>query len=40
MQSLIIYVSKLFPGSISDKAITKDSGLLEHFVPGDLILAD
>ena len=34
------HVSKLFPGSTSNKAIVEKSGVLEHFRPGDLILAD
>ena len=38
--ALITHVSGLFPGSVSDKSIVQESGLLEHFVPGDLILAD
>lgn len=37
---VITYVSKLYPGSISDKEIVEKSGLLRHFVAGDLILAD
>jgi len=38
--AVITYVSKLFPGSISDKAIVQESGLLQHLTPGDMILAD
>ena len=38
--AVITYVSKLYPGSISDKSIVQKSGLLNHFVPGDVILAD
>ena len=38
--AVITYVSKLYPGSISDKSIVQKSGLLNHFVPGDLTLAD
>ena len=37
---VLTYVSKLYPGSISDKEIVQQSGILKHFVPGDLILAD
>ena len=37
---VITYVSKLYPGSISDKAIVKQSGLLNHLTAGDLVLAD
>ena len=33
-------MSKLFPGSVSDKFIVQQSGLLRHLVTGDLILAD
>ena len=36
----ITYVSKLYPGSISDKEIIKQSGLMNHAASGDLILAD
>ena len=38
--AVITYLSGLFPGSLSDKSLVQESGLLEHFVPGDLILAD
>ena len=38
--AVITYVSKLFPGSISDKAIVQESGLLKILTPGDMILAD
>ena len=38
--AVITYVSKLFPGSTSDKAIVENSGVLSHFKAGDLILAD
>ena len=38
--AVITYVSKLYPGSISDKAIVQESGLLNHLTPGDLVLAD
>lgn len=38
--AVITFISKLYPGSISDKEITKQSKLLEHMVSGDLILAD
>ena len=37
---MLTYVSNLNPGSISDKSIVQQSGLLKHFVAGDLILAD
>lgn len=36
----IVYVSDLYPGSTSDVAIVQDCGILHHFKPGDLILAD
>ena len=37
---VITYCSNLFPGSVSDKAIVQESGILSHFKSGDLILAD
>lgn len=38
--AVITYVSKLYPGSISDKEIVEQSGLMNHMASGDLILAD
>ncbi|KAK0149204.1 hypothetical protein N1851_010268 [Merluccius polli] len=38
--AVITYCSKLYPGSVSDKAIVTKSGILEVFRSGDLILAD
>lgn len=38
--AVITHVSKLFPGSTSDKAIVENSGVLSNFTAGDLILAD
>ena len=35
---VITYVSRLYPGSISDKTIVQQSGLLNHFTVGDMIL--
>ena len=37
---VITYVSWLYPGSISDKTIVQQSGLLNHLTAGDMILAD
>lgn len=37
---VITYVSRLYPGSISDKSIVEQSGLLNHLTAGDMILAD
>ena len=37
---VITYVSKLYAGSTSDKGIVQKCGILNHFVAGDLILAD
>lgn len=36
----ITYTSKLYTGSRSDKEIVSDCKILDHMVPGDLILAD
>ena len=35
--AVITFVSKLYPGSISDKAIVQQSGLLNHLVAGDMV---
>ena len=35
-----VFVSELYPGSISDKEIVKRSGLLEVVQPGDEIMGD
>lgn len=37
---VLTYVSNIYPGSISDISIVQQSGLLKHFVAGDVILAD
>lgn len=37
---VLTYCSDVYPGSLSDKAIVKDSGILNQFQAGDLILAD
>ena len=37
---VITFISNLYPGSTSDKAIVKHCGILEQLQPGDLILAD
>ena len=36
----ITFVSKLFPGSISDKQLTLKSGILDLLEPGDSVMAD
>ena len=36
----IPFVSKLFPGSISDKELTRKSGLLDLLERGDSVMAD
>ena len=36
----ITFVSKLYPGSISDKMLTKKSGLLDLLEKGDSVMAD
>ena len=38
--AVITYCSTLFPGSVSDKAIVAQSGFLNIFEAGDMILAD
>ena len=38
--AVITFVSDLYPGSVSDKAIVQKCGILSHFLAGDLILAD
>lgn len=37
---LCVYISPLYPGSVSDANIVKHSHFFENLVPGDLILAD
>ena len=37
---VVTFVSNLYPGSISDKELTRRSGLLELLQPGDLVMAD
>lgn len=37
---VVIFASALYPGSISDKKITANCGVLKEFVAGDLIVAD
>ena len=36
----INFVSKVYPGSISDKDLTEASGVLQNTVPGDGLLVD
>ena len=37
---VVTFVSDLYPGSISDKELTRRSGLLELLQPGDSVMAD
>ncbi|KAK9727489.1 DDE superfamily endonuclease [Popillia japonica] len=37
---VVTFVSKLYPGSTSDKKIVQHCGILQHLEAGDLILAD
>ena len=37
---VVIFVSSLYPGSISDKELTKKSGLLHLLESGDSVMAD
>ncbi|XP_051158519.1 uncharacterized protein LOC127279903 [Leptopilina boulardi] len=39
-QGTISFISEAFGGRISDKQITKDSGILDHLIPQDVVLAD
>lgn len=39
-QGAIIFISKGWGGRVSDQYLTEHSGLLEHLLPGDQILAD
>ncbi|CAM4514876.1 unnamed protein product [Leuciscus chuanchicus] len=38
--AVITYCSRLYPGSVSDKAIVAKSGILDVFKSGDVVLAD
>ena len=40
LHQIITSVSKLYPGSVPDKAIVQQSGLLNHLTAEDLIPAD
>ena len=37
---VITFVSKLYAGSISDKELTRNSGILDLLEPGDSVMAD
>jgi len=39
-QGVIAFVSKGWSGRVSDKHLTECSGILDHLLPGDLVLAD
>ena len=37
---IITFVSSLYPGSISDKELTRRSGIMDLLEPGDSVMAD
>ena len=39
-QGVISYVSSAWGGRVSDKYLTEHCGLLDHLIPGDIVLAD
>ncbi|KAK7150960.1 hypothetical protein R3I93_012027 [Phoxinus phoxinus] len=39
-QGAISFISKGWGGRVSDKQVTEDCGVLNHLLPGDLVLAD
>ena len=39
-QGVISYVSEAWGGHVSDKYITDHCGMLDHLIPGDVVLAD
>ena len=36
----VTFISDLYAGSVSDQALTRECGVLDHVMPGDTVMAD